>query len=401
MMALHSIIRLKEQAPSDIILPPQDAIFLSSLHFDVDEQLISVPEPLRGYRVNPKQYVGHLNLPSGQLLVIEPKIELASIFQMVVYVFAGKEIPGFLPENVSYEKDSLLFEPFVRLFCSLVEQRARRGLVKDYISRHENLNVLRGGISLSKHLRTNVARPDKLYCRFFENMADIDDNRIIRSVLLQLLRHRGWTTKTQYELRSNLHHFADIEEFSERAAHVEHRYHRLNEDYRPIHFLCSLFLKELSISESVGDIPFNGFVLDMNVLFERFVQSAFVKIATGPNVAVNEQCKRPLANEREWPYVKPDLTFEMRGLPRGIADAKYKRDCATPENSDLYQVISYCVALGCNSAFLIYPQTEALEQSILIRNSQIEINTRTVNLKSEQCIPSVEGLAKKILASYN
>lgn len=391
-------IELCEWRSETVFLSAQDSQYLAQLSFTVIPTGNS-RETLLEFNVNPQQFVGHFCLPSGRNVSITPKIQAAAVFRMLGYVYCRSHPQVFRPEQVEYSRSSLLFEPLVRLFNSLVERRARTGLVKDYVGLEENLSVYRGQLALAAHLQVNSARPEKVYCKYFENTADIPDNQLVKSALLKLARHSGWTRRTERELVGNLRLFSEVSE-----VHVAHHlgprhYHRLNDDYRFLHALSLLFLKGLAISEEVGTIPFNGFLLDMNKLFEQFIEEAFVAVCSrSSGVSAFPQRSRPLAQLRSAPSFQPDMTIDDdMGRPISVVDAKYKRDSGMPQNSDLYQVIAYAVASRCKCAFLFYPETETAPETLRIRNTNICVKVMSVDLSDEDSIEVLENKVEETL----
>jgi 5-methylcytosine-specific restriction enzyme subunit McrC len=177
-------------------------------------------------------------------------------------------------------------------------------------------------------------------------------------------------------------------------------YHRLNDDYRPIHELCRMFLSYMSISEDVGTFAFRGFLLDMNVLFEQFVQKAFERILQRGAMRVEIQRPRKLSMNPAGPDIKPDVVVRERESVIVIADAKYKGDEGVPRNPDIYQVITYGTVLRCDCVFLLYPATELdSEHDLPIINSPIVVKSRRVDISSKDCISDVEAVARDIVAA--
>jgi 5-methylcytosine-specific restriction enzyme subunit McrC len=351
------------------------------------------------YLVNPTSYVGHFELPSGRIVVVEPKIDAANVFRMLGYVFAEEHRRIFQWEDVAYASERLLFEPLVDRFNELVSARTKRGLVQDYIRREENLGVFRGAPNLKLHVQQNLGRGDRVHCRFFEQTVDIPDNRLVKSVLWHLLQFGGWTPRTTQSLIRNLHHFDGVTLVPLQPQVLPNRhYHRLNDDYRPIHELCLLFAECSSVSEHFGSIRFNGFLLDMNRLYEQFVQTAFMKVSRRSKRRVTTQESSALSPSMGSPKIKPDVTVWSDASVISVADAKYKKDFAAPPNADIYQVIAYATVLDCTDVYLLYPQTEVdAEHDFEIINSSIVVKTRQVDIASPRAIENVEALAKSIL----
>ena len=322
---------------------------------------------------------------------------------MLAYVFTANHRHLLRDEQVNYATDKPLFEPLVEIFNGLVNARARRGLVQDYIRREENLGVFRGALNINSHVQHNIGRENRIHCRFFEQTVDIPDNRLVKTTLHHLLQFGGWTSRTTQSLITNFHQFDSVtlQRFRPQTESIRH-YHRLNEDYRPIHELCRLFLACSSVSERVGVFGFRGFLLDMNLLFEQFVEKAFQSALRRNRLLIEAQKERPLSQGSGTPSVIPDITVRRGGEVVIIADAKYKRDESGPQNSDIYQVIAYGTVLQCSHVYLLYPKTEIeSERDIAVLNSPIVVKTRRVDISSPQAVEAAESLARDLIFREN
>lgn len=276
------LLVLREQCPEQVWLWEEDAALLKKLDFDLVRLAVSDTagadlHPGQAYfQVNPKQYVAHLALPSGSLLLVEPKINPANVFRMLAYVYAGWNRDVFRNAEVLYSTDRLLFEPLVELFSDMVAARVRRGLVQDYVRHEENLSVMRGRILFERQVAANAVRPDRLFCRYHQQTPDIEDNQVVKWTLRYLAGVDGWSARTAHSVRVNLRHFSEVSlRAPDRGPLCGRRYNRMNDDYRLLHDLCRLFLENGAITEHAGDWRFRGFLLDMNLLFEAFITKAF------------------------------------------------------------------------------------------------------------------------------
>lgn len=397
-------ITLKEQVNQLVLLELGDVRCLERLRFQVTFAEMSATDDTGAHFacfVNPTSSVGHFELPSGRIIIVEPKIELASVFRMLGYVFTEKHRSMFRTEDVQYESERLLFEPLVEKFNEIVSMRTKRGLVQDYIRREDNLSVFRGALNTREHVQHNLGRENRVHCRFFEQTVDIPDNRFVKATLWHLLQFGGWTPRTTQSLIRNLHHFDAVALEPLRPQSVPNRhYHRLNDDYRPIHELCRLFAECSSVSEHFGKVRFNGFLLDMNRLYEQFVQRAFENVSRRSKQRIAVQEWHTLSLISRPPMFRPDVIVWSGERVTAIADAKYKRDFAMPQNSDMYQVITYGTVLDCPDIYLLYPQTEIdAERDFPVFNSPIVVKTRRVDISSPQAVENAEALARGILLS--
>lgn len=93
------------------------------------------------------------------------------------------------------------------------------------------------------------------------------------------------------------------------------------------------------------------FSLDLGRLFEAFVAHL---ITDGlPDARVTAQRPTPLDRARRV-WLRPDLVVARAGRPAVVLDTKYKL-AAIPDPADLYQLTTYCQALGIGHGVLVYP----------------------------------------------
>jgi 5-methylcytosine-specific restriction enzyme subunit McrC len=306
-------------------------------------------------------------------------------------------------------------EPLVRHFNESVRKLLQDGLLSNYVEQEENLRVLRGRLAFSKHLTQNAVRRDRLYCRFFQAEVDIPENRVILWVLILLNRAGGWSQDVRQALHSHILHFGGVSlrQFLPRQCPV-FNYDRLSSRYHEVHDWCRLFIDLLSISDKPGETTFNGYLLDMNELFERFVISVFKRAKESvPLVSVTDHMSHHLDLDRSTGIV-PDLTLEGPNRSMVAVDAKYKRTKGQEKakHPDLYQVISYCLALGSIGqastpvqGILVYPAGEiSAELNGLLRvitskspSSELSIQVIWLDLDSQDVVQNAKQTFTRIL----
>jgi 5-methylcytosine-specific restriction enzyme subunit McrC len=131
-------------------------------------------------------------------------------------------------------------------------------------------------------------------------------------------------------------------------------YHRLNEDYEPLHVLCRFFLEQSGPSHNLGDRNIIPFLIDIERLFELFV-AEWLKNHLPSNRRIKAQERVPLGMEGTLNF-KVDLVLIDHSTKqvKCVLDTKYKKP-ETPSTDDISQVIAYAESLHCEEAFLIYP----------------------------------------------
>lgn len=376
---MSGTIQLREYTDQAVTLDPDDVIF-------IEEQLggrITISRPVHGsdYILNPNQYVGVAALPSGQRLESYPKVPVQSLFYMLAVAF---QLPSpFLPECAKFDELDEMLEFVVAHFADLLEQRMARGLYRNYAESEDNLSAVRGRIAVAEDVRHNFVLRHRTFCRFAEFTWDIPENQILRQVAHLVT---GWVRnpKLRTRLQQIDRHMAEVALTNHPVSVMDRfTYHRLNDDYEPMHRLCHLFMEGASLSEAAGLFTFRTFLLDMNKLFEAFVTQvlrdhapAWLTIAAQVSIHLDEAKKVRM---------RPDLVVRERGVPKLVADCKYKR--LEPEglqHHDLYQVLAYCTAMDVAQGLLVYPAHEVhTHDEIRVQNTGVRIRQATIDLSGD------------------
>ena len=189
-----------------------------------------------------------------------------------------------------------------------------------------------------------------------------------------LLRAVGSARATRCTVRQafrQLRHFVSLDRVAP-ADCVGRLYHRLNEDYQPLHALCRFFLENLGPTYWSGDRTMLPFLVDMAQLFEVFV-AEWLKSRR------MDGCHFKAHHRFTWDEVKGlrsdvDLALldDVTGQPVCVLHTKHKRG-EKPDESDVHQIVFYATANRCTEAVLIYP--EALPTAVDIVVGDIHLRT--------------------------
>jgi 5-methylcytosine-specific restriction enzyme subunit McrC len=286
-----------------------------------------------GYALNPRQFVGVVRLPSGRQLECRPKVSVHNLFWMLA---AACELPDpFLDEAADLKRIEDVLEVVASRLAEMIEQLVDQGLYRAYVETEENLRFVRGRIVVAEDIRHNFALRHRTFCRFSDYSWDIPENRIIRQTV-RLLAGWSFSAKLTQRLRSLDAVLAEITLSQYAPADLDRiAYNRLNETYRPIHRLCRLFLEGASPSDESGGVTFNGFLLDMNRLFEAFITQALRDRLYSP-FRVEAQHVVHLDRKRRVP-MRPDILVRWNKSVAHAIDCKYKRlEPDDHRNIDLY-----------------------------------------------------------------
>lgn len=376
---MTSAVVLSEYQDKPVTLSIEDATFIAiQLRGRVTiRRAFSGP----GYILNSRQFVGLVGLPSGRQLECWPKVPASNLFSMLAIAY---ELPNpFLDESAKVGSiDEVLIVVAAR-FTSMVEERINRGLYRAYVEEESNLSTVRGRILISEDVRRNYILRHRTYCQYTEYSWDVSDNRVLRQVVRLLsglslpsaVRHRLRTLDAVMEdVTPGRYVAADLDQFV---------YNRLNVNYQPLHKLCRFFLEVTSPSDQSGPFDFQGFLLDMNRLFEGFVTQVLKTQVPAPfTVHAQSSSSLDLADEVR---LRPDLLIRRGQHTVVVGDCKYKRiQAGEHRHQDLYQLLAYCTALDVRQGLLIYPQHLApVDTSMVVRNSDVSIFEVTIDLSGD------------------
>lgn len=272
------LISLHEAKERDVSLSASEAAELQSagLYVQILSSVSSTSDELRRpYRVHGNHNVGFFRLSSGRLVRIKTKVPIANVFALLAVSYRSySEVPPFLERTVPYSTTRAApLQALVEHFTLLVEKLLRDGLLRRYIEEEENLSVLRGRLMFDQHLRRNIVRGDRLFCRFSSSSVDIWENRIVLWTLLLLHRYRNWPQRLSQKLQTQMMHFGGISIIPIRRMLVPKLvYDRLNSRYREIHDWCRFFIDQMMLLDRKGDVEFHGFVpvqLEMEKAFSQ------------------------------------------------------------------------------------------------------------------------------------
>ena len=314
-----------------------------------------------------QNFVGVINLGRDQIEVL-PKVEgkdsqIRDNLARMISTVLDLQLYDEDASEIKKSSDSIL-EVLIRLFCERLWQSIRRGIVRQYETRSENLGLLRGRLSVTDQIRINLARPDRLACVFDE----FSENNPLNQALKAALRVLANVTQSQVNQRNIaelLFCFQDVEDVLPSAIKWElASINRLSARYKPLLMLARLFIKGKSpdIVSGMGE----GFALlfDMNALFEGYIGAIARKVFGAQGLTVNLQGpKRHLAQyENGIPVfeLRPDIVASSAGKIAFIIDTKWKRlkETANREgvaSSDVYQMFAYASKYAASNVSLLYP----------------------------------------------
>ncbi len=356
MAAERRTIELTEYAPQFFAADDIPQELGEALYRNYDPQVaVDFPSPKTDgqWRLTARGWVGYIPLTPELGITLLPKVELGNLFRMLEYAYRLRSFV-FVEGLTQCESLNDFYERLANVLAQRVIDRARKGLYRAYVAEDERLPYARGRLDVCKALRTPWQV--RLPWHYQEHTTDIEDNQILIWTLLCIARSGLCTERVLPTVRRAYRSLQGLVAVLPQHPSVcfGRVYHRLNEDYQPLHALCRFFLEHTGPRHETGDYTMLPFLLDMERLFELFV-AQWLKAHLPEKLTLMAQ-ERVSIGAQHGVHFGIDLVLydAVTGEPVRVLDTKYKRP-SMPETSDIAQVVTYAEIKGCREAVLIYP----------------------------------------------
>lgn len=236
----------------------------------------------------------------------------------------------------------------------------RKGLIKQYHKKSGNLNVVKGRILFTNHIRENLIHQERVYT---EHQV-YDTENLYNQILLRALNilnqiSQNPTIKDQiHRLRLD---FPEIQEIQITQAH----FNRLKDTRKSRSYQNALQIAKMIILNYSPDIRSGGenmiaLLFDMNKLWEEYIYRV---LQNNPNSDYEISYQN---SESFWEKktIRPDLVLNKKGTnEKYIIDTKWKIvDANNPSDDDLKQMFAYNIYWNTGKSILLYPGSEILEE---------------------------------------
>jgi len=333
---------------------------------DENAPFLRMASGVGGKFIQARNYVGILQTKNGLTIEILPKIADKTDTDKSKAVFIKmlrtlKNFP-FKSSNLANLKTQNLplLEIFISMFLCELEALVKKGIKSDYVVLEENLNFLKGKLSINEQIKRNSVHKERFYVGYSEFLSDIKINRIIKTTL-KFLYKKSNSSKNQQKIRELLFMFDEVSTCDDYKNFFEKLIiNRQVKHYEQTLLWCKIFLLGNSFTPHKGDDLAFALLFDMNALFESYVGN-FIK-KKFPSTALQHSEKYLIENPKGF-KLRPDIFLEGKF----IADTKWKivksRDDIS--QADLYQLYAYGKKYECGKLYLIYPKIDGARQETM------------------------------------
>jgi 5-methylcytosine-specific restriction enzyme subunit McrC len=331
---------------------------------------------------------------------VTPKVSIARLFFLLGYSLDPKG--GWRDGEVDVAGHRDLLPALAHAVERQIDRALRQGLLQGYRVTEETSLVVRGRIREAEQIRRRYGATLPVEVEYDEFTTDIAENRLLRAAVERLLRLPG----VPHDVRRGLLHqrarLADVTVIQRGQPLPAWQPNRLNSPYQHALRLARTVLEDASVEHAPGGLRVDGFLFDMNKLFEDFV-----------TVALREACRRlghsarlqdsHHLDEAAAIRMRPDFVlYEPGGAPCAVVDAKYKAEKQEGfPDADLYQMLAYCTALGLREGHLVYAKGNASHAAHTVRHAGIVIHQHALDLDQEPfgLLSDVEEVAARLVST--
>jgi len=304
--------------------------------------------------------VGAVRTPGGPVLRITPKTPVTRLFFLL----------GFSLDPARAWRDSRegtvdvgAYDDVVPALAHAVERQIdaalRQGVLQGYRTVEESALVMRGRLRETEQIRRHFGRTPPVEITYDAYTADTAENRILRAAVERLSRLPGVPGPVRRRLARQRARLADALPLIRGQEPPRRQPSRLNSRYGPALRLAEAVLRGTSPEHRPArpePLTVDGFLIDMNRLFEDFVTVALREAVREHGLTASLQDPHHLDVAR-LVRVRPDLVVRTGDgrTPLAVVDAKYKVEKTDGRlNADLYQALAYATVLGLPEAHLVY-----------------------------------------------
>lgn len=205
---------------------------------------------------------------------------ISNIYYMLAYAFKLDKLIEKEQAFGGLESFENIYELFSFMLFMLINKLIKRGFYKNYKSSSDVLSVVKGKININESIKKNTLIKQQLICEYDEFSDNIYLNRIIKTTLLYLIKYNNLSKEIKQKIKKIYLYFDDIDLLDIRTIRWNSIIlNKSNKDYKVVINICYMILKELIITQELGEIHYKKFLDDekLSVIFERFVREYFIK----------------------------------------------------------------------------------------------------------------------------
>lgn len=337
-------------------------------------------------------------------------IPIRNVYYMLSYAFQVLNEQGY--QKVAAEEFENMGELCAAILIKGVSSQLKRGLGKEYLDRVDTLSSPRGKIDISASVKERTVLKNKMVCYYDDFSINSYMNRILKTTM-DVLMKSDISKDRKKQIHKLLIYFSDVESLTLEQINWKITFHRNNQSYRMLIYICYLILKGLLQTSSDGNVKLMHFLDEqrMSRLYERFILEYYRK--EHPELKAS-------SSQIPWniddgyiemlPIMQSDIMLK-KGEKTLIIDSKYYEHTTqsrfhanTLHPANLYQIFSYVKNLdkentGNVSGLLLYAKTDELvypDNSYKMDGNRIAAKTLDLNCDFSKIKEQLDRIASSL-----
>ncbi len=325
-------------------------------------------------------------------------ILIRNIYYMLTYAFQVLKQNNY--EEIASEEFEQVQDLFAAIISKGISQQIKQGLHREYVTKNENLSLLRGKLDIGHTIQNQIQHKRLLACEFDELSVNNIFNQILKTTAMVLIKEPSVKKEHTAALRQNMLFFSEVNTLDPSSIHWNTlHYQRSNRNYEMLINICYFVLDGMLQTTQQGSYKMAAFSDEhMAWLYERFVLEYYRQHHTYLDDAKSAQVKWDLdgnvddAMIRFLPIMQTDifLRYKKKTL---IIDTKYysktlhkQYDSYTLHSNNLYQIFTYVKNhdsenTGNVSGMLLYAKTqESITPDCVFSMGRNRISVKTLDL---------------------
>ena len=334
-------------------------------------------------------------------MIKDKSIYIKNIYYMLSYAFQILKQSNY--DEVASEQFENAQDLFAAILSKCIGQQLKRGLYKEYVTRHETLSVMRGKLDLPETIQNRIQRKQKLACEFDELSENNLFNQILKTTMHFLLIDGGVDPERKAALKKLLVFFDGIDTLNPvEIPWSRLSYQRNNQNYEMLMNVCYFVLDGMLQTTEKGEYKMTAFSDEhMARLYEKFILEYYHQHHTYLTEVKAGQVKWDLVGDnsesmiRFLPIMQTDIMLRLKEKVL-IIDAKYygrtlqkQFDKYTLHSNNVYQIFTYVKNqdkdnTGDVAGILLYAKTdEDITPDVMFNMGGNKIGTKTLDLNKE------------------
>lgn len=328
-------------------------------------------------------------------------IPIKNIYYLLSYGW-GADLEYANVKGVDVSNYDSLLPLLCDVFVKQCEWILKRNLDHSYVTVHEEYPGIKGKLDFYQTLNRQLLRKGRAACDFDEWSSNILANQLLKSTLLNLLRHQEIVPMQKHDIRRSLLRMGEV-----KAIEIQFhlfglvRLNRNNKHYSLALSIAHLIFENTVLDENTGERTFVDIGRDHQKLAKLFERFAFEFYGKHTKFDVKKERINWLADRHDYlPAMYTDITLESDDR-KIIIDTKFYGNTLSNgrlefsankfHSANLYQIFAYVSnvsGLGSHpmnpntEGVLLYPTVDVeLSEKYRIKNHSISVFT--VNLNSD------------------